>query len=184
MKLSETFELLMLEHDGQFHIPLNYVATRYFKMESAAFKKHLNSGALPKDFTNSVELNVVPTRSLANLFEYLKKEKEQIIMCNRTKNSQKSNDMTNDLNPMGRWMLMSSLMQQYGTAIIPYTRIAADYLNWKSEKTAMAKYNDGTVTKLQLVTIQSNVGRKQPVFVAVQDLADFLLSNRNVAILN
>ena len=75
-------------------------------------------------------------------------------------------------------------MQQYGTAVIPYPQVAADFLNWKAEKTAIAKYNDGTVAKLKLVTIQSDGGRKQPIFVAVQDLADFLLQNRKLAISN
>jgi len=184
VKLSETFEFLMLEHNSQFHISLDLVASQYFEMSSAAFRKHMKSEALPKDFVDSIEQNLVPTRSLANLFDNLKQQSEKNIMPSDTGNTQNTLHTASSLDCMGRWMLASSFMRQYGTALIPYTIVAADFLGWKAEKTAMAKYNDGTVAKLQLVTIQNNVGRKQPVFVAVQDLADFILQNRNVAILN
>ena len=174
----------MQEHNSQFHISLDLVASQYFEMSSAAFRKHLKSEALPKDFVDSIEQNLVPTRSLANLFDNLKQQSDKNIMSSKTENAQNATHTANNMNPMGRWMIAASLMQQYGTALIPYTKVAADFLGWKAEKTAMAKYNDGTVARLNLVTIQNNVGRKQPVFVAVQDLADFMLQNRNVAILS
>jgi hypothetical protein len=193
LKLSETFEFLMLEHKGQLHLSLDLVATMYFKTGSSAFKKHLKSGALPKEFVQPIEHSFVPTRTLAHFLDTLREKAKKKIMSNKNENTIKSINDTNDTNdtsetknidPMGRWMLASSLMQQYGTAVIPYPKVAADFLGWKAEKTAIAKYNDGTVDKLQLVTIQNNAGRKQPIFVAVQDLADFILRNRNVAIMN
>jgi hypothetical protein len=174
----------MLEHDSQFHLHVNLVAEKYFEMSPPAFRKHLKSGALPKNFVSSIEQNLVPTRALANLFDNLKQQSDKNIMTSKTEYTKNSTSSFKDMNLMGRWMLASSLMHQYGTALIPYSIVAADFLGWKAEKTAMAKYNDGTVARLNLVTIQNNVGRKQPVFVAVQDLADFILQNRNVAILN
>jgi hypothetical protein len=174
----------MLEHNSQFHISLDLVASQYFEMSSSAFKKHLNLDVLSKIFVDSIECGLVPVRTLANLFDSLREKSEKDIMRGKTGNTQNIIITASSMDCMGRWMLASSLMQQYGTAIIPYAKVAADFFNWKAEKTAMAKYNDGTVAKLQLVTIQNNVGRKQPVFVAVQDLADFMLQNRNIAISN
>lgn len=184
LKLSETFEFLMLEHKGQLHLSLDLVATKYFEMKVTTFKKHLKSGALPKKFVQSIEQSFVPTRILAYLIDTLREQAEKKIMSNRNENTNKPAKETKDIDPMGRWMLVSSLMQQYGTAVIPYPKVAADFLGWKAEKTAMAKYKDGTVAELELVTVQSDAGRKQPVFVTVQDLADFILKKRKVAIMN
>ncbi|MEZ9539748.1 pyocin activator PrtN family protein [Shewanella sp. 10N.286.51.B8] len=81
-------------------------------------------------------------------------------------------------------VLTNDLCQRYGTPLIPYLKVAEDYLGYQTHKTAMAKYHDGSVDELSLVTLKFGTGRKMPIFVKANDLARYLLNSHDVVICN
>lgn len=76
-------------------------------------------------------------------------------------------------------VLTMALFSQFGTALIPYTEVAKQLMNWKTEKTAKARLNQLIQDGLVVVRFKFGVAT---TFVLVHDLANFILANRIVSI--
>ncbi len=78
-------------------------------------------------------------------------------------------------------LLVMTLCNEFGKAIIPLELVADKYLNMK-HKTAMEKFNNGELQQQGLNCFRCIESRKAPVLVLVHDLAEFILKNRQLKI--
>ena len=160
----------MFQYENAEKISLQEISLRFLNISFATFKKNLNKGIYPESLTNLIVNDSITTADFAHYIDNLNKEESRML------------NTENQLTPYAVNQIVLALENEFGTSLIPYSEVAARYLGWTKEKTAMAKLNDGTIKNLKLPTIKLIPSSKCPVFVLAKDLAEFLLASRNVEI--
>lgn len=158
---------LTQQHDDKEYLPVAEVAKTYFNLSSTTFKKKLKQGEISEVLKNSIVDENIPISALATVFSSLRGDDLNY--------QAKFNDN------LTRSFMIGSLIESYGSAFIPYQRIAAQLFGW-NEGTAKARLKSGEVSKLGLKTISSYQGAQSPVFVFIGDILDFIFIRRDINI--
>lgn len=157
-------QCLLQQHNNKTHLPLELVARCYFGLSKVTFKKKLKQGELSKILSDSIIEEHISISALAETFYSLRGD------------ALSTND--NDLHAI---IMVKSLVEYFGGALVPYKDVAEKLLNW-NEGTAKARLKSGEVKKLGLSTIKTHQSPQSPVFVYVGDIMNFFLMRREVNI--
>lgn len=161
--MSETKNLLLTQFKCQKELTLIQVADLLFNGNLSKLKQQIKSGELPKFFKDNIKNDTVPIDCVAHLIDHLRELHSASLPPTKP--------------CISKTLLIASLGQEFGSAIIPFTTIADKYFGWK-EKTAKAKLASGEVNELGLITFKMYNSTQAPAFVNVIDLVNFISARR------
>jgi len=169
--MTSTLELLQQTYGDFEQLDLAEVAEKYFDLKVSSLKKKIKLGEIPKFFCDAITNDKVSIKALAELLDSLQ-------AFNTTEMT-----TTRSISPIAKLMLQSDLTDMFGGVLIPYKIVAEKIFHWK-EGTAKSRLASGKVSEMGLVTVRTYESTQAPVFVLVNDLANYLLLKRKVLIMN
>lgn len=167
IEMSKALQILENKNINKEQISIEEIAEIFYNLPTPTLKRKIKLGDMPKTLVDSIKNDYVPIYSFIILAKMQQRNLQQTKQSNST------------LHP--NYLMIGTLLQHFGTALIPY-EIAAAYLFGWSKKTANARLRSGEIKELGLVTIRTYESTHSPVFVFIQDIINFILVNKNVTI--
>ncbi|OBT08210.1 hypothetical protein A9267_10855 [Shewanella sp. UCD-FRSSP16_17] len=172
-----SFKTLLTDTFNANHLPLEMVAKTYFNVSLRTFKKHLKEDPFLQQLGVNIKEGIITIDQLSAIFNNARDKSAGKL---HTSHSTAQFDSGNI--PIEKSIFIRGLVKQFSTPIIPYHKVAKAFLGWHSSRSAIAKYHDGTLEQLQLVTMCLTEGNNETIFVNVFDLENFLSMPKKVTL--
>jgi hypothetical protein len=151
------------------HLSLDVVAKTYFGLSLKTFKKHLNEDPFLQQLGINIKQGIITIDELSAIFNNARdKSTSKLQALHKTANFD-SHDVS-----IAQLIFIRGLVKKFDSPIIPYLKVAEEIFGWHSSRTAIAKYHDGTLDMLQLITMHLMERNNNTIFVNVYDLANFI----------